>query len=191
MNIDDNTNKFDLDLRKIAKDLDDRKRAQLAPAHDASNFMLGRVQRVFRDAGDPPGSWKPLARMTKFIRMKRHNAPNKDPKPLRDKGRLAGSFLSFVEKNGGEFGVGTNVKYARKLHAGGTTEGNTVRIGAFKRRHPTAGTVNVRPFEMTLRGGKTIPPRPFWPRSVAEMDSLGWLKPIQDRMIDHFGEPFE
>jgi len=73
--------------------------------------------------------------------------------------------------------VGTNIRYAPKLQFGGTTETTKVKIGKFTREYPrtykgrpvsletiekrTDNKVKVEPFEMTIKGGKRIPPRPF------------------------------
>ena len=113
--------------------------------------------------GRPPVTWKRHAVITAFIRMRRARAKNKDPKILVDKGLLRASNLPFIRSRGRVFGIENRLPYASLQHFGGKSRTNTVRIGGFKRKSKSGGTHRVRPYSMTIRGGKTVPPRPWMP----------------------------
>jgi len=164
-------------LGKAIAERSARLKAFLIPLQRAAALTVGSVLKNFI-AGGRPRKWPGLSRMTRFVRSHRAGAKNTVAMPLRDKGRLMGSITPHAKltAQGGEFGAGSNVGYAGRMHFGGKTQPNTVAIAAFTRRNPRVATraealsgvklgrsafSRVSAYTMRLKGGHDIPPRPF------------------------------
>lgn len=177
----------------------------ILPFKEAASLVTGSVARNFVDEGRPK-KWEKLSPITLFIRKYRAGKKNALALKLQDSGRLKNSFVPHAEQfvNYGEFGASTNVDYAKVLHNGGVSEPNTVEIGsfvrkaphvlkegqsiptwAFKKRNSMSGMVRVAAYTMKLKGGATIPARPFM--MVQEPDKpllkqvfVDWMKGIKN-----------
>ena len=165
------------------------------PAKAAAEWLAGKTIQVFA-LGGHGGEWAPISKMTSFLRKYRSQAPRNGGLPGSDTGRLKGSFLPFVDADGGQFGAGTNVEYAEAFQEGGPSKANTVLIGQYTRRAPgarnaqaiaysrgklqRAAKVVVHPFFMHLKGGALYPERKFFPDGVDGLASWGYLDKVRE-----------
>lgn len=149
-------------IRKALEKRADRLDKELTPTAKRINLViLGMIQKRFTSSN--PGKWKPLSMFTRFVKRFRASKKTKNPTPLNDTGRLRNSNFPFVRQGGKVFGVTNNVRYAGVQNFGGKSKANIVRIGAHTRKSKTGNTFRVKPFDMKISGGHTIPPRPFFP----------------------------
>lgn len=155
------------------------------PMRQAAVWIAGRTIQVF-DEGGHPEKWAPLSLMTQFIRARRVASPRKSDKPMNDSGRLRGSILPTVSEDGNQFGAFTNVEYAPLMQRGGVSTANDVEVrnrrGKGKRRK--AGSLAT--FILHMKGGHVIPPRPFFPDGMGELESWGYHDKIRQIFAEYF-----
>lgn len=139
--------------------------------------LLKEADKPFAQSarGNPPSTWKRLSVMTVFIRMHRARRKNKDPKIMVDTGILRASNLPFIRKSAREFGIENRHPAAKILHDGGTSRGNTVSIGSFRRKKKSGGTSRVQPYQMRVKGGHTIPARPWMPKKRRVIEIIRFI----------------
>lgn len=152
-------------LKRRSDSLDQR----LSPtAANVSRLLLSMVQKKFAAArraptDSPPFGWAKMAPLTRFIRAHKQGKTDRNPKLLNDTGLLANANFPFVRRGGKEFGVANNLRYASKVHFGGTTSAGQVGIKGFKRKSKLGKVHNVKPYTLKTPGGRRIPARPFFP----------------------------
>lgn len=173
------------------------------PAKAAAEWLAGKTMQTFA-LGGHDGEWAPLSNVTMFIRKYRSQSPRNSSTPGSDTGQLKGSFVPFVDSDGGAFGAGTNVDYAADFEDGGPSKPNTVLIGQFTRRAPGAKAaqvlaytrgkvqratrVTVHPFFMHFKGGSNVPARRFFPDGMSDMRSWGYLDKVRQIFALEFGD---
>lgn len=192
--------------QKLAKIAEVAQRPSV-PSMQASVWITGQTIQTF-SAGGKPEKWAPISIMTAFIRSHRASKRTDSMAPMNDSGRLKGSFIPVLTDDGNQLGAATNVEYAGLMQSGGVSTANTVKIGSFKRRLPgskgmvgfTAGGrkkyargsfVTVEAYTMKLKGGATIPARPFFPEGLSELQSWGYLGKIQQIFNDYFNDTWK
>jgi len=172
------------------------------PAKAAAEWLAGKTMQTFALDGHM-GEWAPLSKMTMFLRKYRSQSPRASSMPGSDTGRLKGSFVPFVDSDGGAFGAGTNLDYAEAFQDGGPSKANTVLIAQFTRNAPGARSaqatayargkvsklqrVTVHPFFMHMKGGATYPERRFFPEGMSGLSSWGYLDKIREIFALEFG----
>ncbi len=134
-------------------------------ARNVTQQLLSFVDKKFRrsSSGVLPAGWKRHSQLTRFVRANRATRRSKNPKVLLDTGLLRASNLPFIRKKGFEFGIENRLSYASMQNFGGVSTASTIMIGPFRRKKPSGGTTRVKGYSMTIKGGKTIPARPFFP----------------------------
>lgn len=167
------------------------------PAMQSAVWLVGQTIKAFEEGGHPE-KWVPISMMTSFIRAHRAKAPTDSKLPLNDSGRLKGSFFPVIESDGNSFGASTAVEYAPMMQAGGKSDAGDVDIAGYVRRIPgravglvrgkTVGTGRVRPYTMHLKGGSDVPPRPFFPDGVSELQGWGYHETIKQIFADYFND---
>ena len=126
---------------------------------DCAGIMHHEIEENFEREGRP-NKWKPLAGSTIRARRRKGNWPGKILQGAR--ARLATSFQTDYDNNHAV--CGTNVKYARPLHFGGTTQ----HAARMRVTHHSKGGRFSRPgkahYGMKSPGKSysvTLPPRPI------------------------------
>lgn len=156
-------------LKRIRKKVE----GDLAPGfRQIVTDLLAFVDRRFADSarGNTPAQWKRHSQLTRFVRMHRARKKNRDPKVLVDTGLLRASNLPFIRNKGREFGIENRLPYASLMNFGGRSSASTIAIGSFRRKKPSGGSTRVKGYNMNIRGGKTVPPRPFFPNRRQTID---------------------
>jgi len=193
---------------KLQKLKDDLQNPQVPLMQSAVQIQEETVRNFVE--GGRPETWAPVSLMTLFIRAHRADGPKRTGGlPLNDTGRLKNSFVPFVGGGGTGFGVGTNVEYASLMQNGGVSDEQDVEISGYTRRLRqnqftdfTTGTRNriktdkgsrlssgkVRAYTMHLEGGKEIPARPFFPRSISELSDWGYQAKIKSIFWNYFNK---
>ena len=127
------------------------------------------VQVIKRNIDEPERQkqldWQPLSPFTLFVKRHRAGKQDKNPKPLRDTGKLFNSMRPDImdgEKTA-EAWAGTNLPYARLQNYGGVGTGGTVTIAGYLRRSKKGYAPSnwVKKYDMTIKAGHKIPARPF------------------------------
>lgn len=113
-------------------------------------------------AGSPPSNWPPLSRFTIFVKAHRAQRRETNPKMGVDSGVMRASTKPF-ERSPTEFGVENKLARAHVFNFGGTSKASRVSIGAFQRTSSKGNVHKVSAFEMKIKGGRKVPPRPFFP----------------------------
>lgn len=169
------------------------------PAMRCAAWLTDQTVLAFTLQGHPE-KWAPLSMMTLFIRAHRKGPKNLTDNVGSDFGRLRGSFFPVMEKGGNVFGSATGVAYAADFQEGGLSKRRDVPISSFMRKRAVGfqhagkkgslylGMVRVRRYIMHLKGGAPIPPRPFFPVGMTELETWGYLQKVREIFRQYFGE---